>query len=35
MKKNSLKGLLKVGLYYGDYRSELVPFEDQKNIFYI
>jgi hypothetical protein len=26
---------LKVGLHYGDYRSKLVPFEEQKNIFYI
>ncbi len=24
-----------VHLHYGDYRSRLVPFEDQKNIFYI
>jgi hypothetical protein len=22
-------------LHYGDYRSKLVPFEEQKNIFYI
>jgi hypothetical protein len=26
---------LKVGLHYGDYRSKLVPFEEQKNIFHI
>ena len=25
----------KVDLHYGDYRSKLVPFEAQKNIFYI
>ncbi len=25
---------LMVGLHYGDYRSRLVPFEPQKNIFY-
>ncbi len=25
----------KVGLHYGDYRSKLVHFEEQKNIFYI
>jgi hypothetical protein len=24
----------KVGLHYADYRSKLVPFEEQKNIFY-
>jgi hypothetical protein len=23
------------GLHYGNYRSKLVPFEEQKNIFYI
>ncbi len=28
-------GLFKAGLYNGDYRSKLVPFEAQKNIFYI
>ena len=26
---------IKVGLHYGDYRSKLVPFKPQKNIFYI
>jgi hypothetical protein len=26
---------LKVDLHYNDYRSKLVPFEGQKNIFYI
>ena len=26
---------LKVGLHYGNYRSKLVPFEEQKNILYI
>jgi hypothetical protein len=26
---------LKVGLHYSDYRSKLVPLEEQKNIFYI
>jgi hypothetical protein len=25
---------VKIGLHYGDYRSKLVPFEAQKNIFY-
>ncbi len=33
---NSLcKHYFKVGLHYGDYRSKLGPFEEQKNIFYI
>ncbi len=25
---------IKAGLHYGDYRSKLVPFEAQNNIFY-
>jgi hypothetical protein len=30
-----LKHRVKAGLHYGDYRSKQVPFEAQKNIFYI
>jgi hypothetical protein len=30
-----VQGTLKAGLHYGDYRSKLVPFEEQKNILYI
>ncbi len=29
------KHCIKAGLHYGDYRSKLVHFEAQKNIFYV
>ncbi len=29
------ENIFKAGLHYGDYLPKLVPFEEQKNIFYI
>jgi hypothetical protein len=35
MFKPRLPTIVKVGLHYGGYRSKLVPFEEQQNIFFL